>query len=213
MKKFLIGVCLIVVLLLAAVLIGPSFIDWNSYKGEIVEAARKATGRALSIDGDLSLRLLPAPALSAEGIRLANVEGGSEPDMARLAELDVRLALAPLLSGNIQVKRVRLIEPVLLLETTADGTNNWSFAAEEGAEARPSAGPSETGGGQLDLRFDEVELVDAALFTGMRGLGPKKPSLDCPRPHPPGPSGGRSTRRAAFPPEAFHFRSISRSGC
>ena len=163
MKKFLIGVCLIVVLLLAAVLIGPSFIDWNSYKGEIVEAARKATGRALSIDGDLSLRLLPAPALSAEGIRLANVEGGSEPDMARLAELDVRLALAPLLSGNIQVKRVRLIEPVLLLETTADGTNNWSFAAEEGAEARPSAGPSETGGGQLDLRFDEVELVDARI--------------------------------------------------
>ena len=77
MGKVLTTLVLLLVALVAAVLIGPSFVDWNQYKTEIAAEAKKATGRDLTVAGDVSLALLPSPALSAEKVSLANVQGGS----------------------------------------------------------------------------------------------------------------------------------------
>ena len=101
MKKLGLGLVALLVILVAAVLVGPSFIDWNAQKDRITAEALKLTGRALTIDGDISLALLPAPALSADGIRLANIEGGSGPAMVALESLEVRIALMPLLQGEV----------------------------------------------------------------------------------------------------------------
>ena len=48
-----------VALLLATAIIGPSFVDWNKYKPQIIEQVKNATGLEVRIDGDLSLALLP----------------------------------------------------------------------------------------------------------------------------------------------------------
>ena len=80
-----------VVMLLAFIV--PSFIDANQYKGIIAEKVHTATGRALIIEGDIDLAILPAPALSVYQIRLANLEGAFSPDMAKLAALRIRIAL------------------------------------------------------------------------------------------------------------------------
>ena len=69
-------------LLVAAVLVGPSLVDWNAHKDRIVAEVHKATGRDFSIQGDMSLSLLPVPALSAQGVRLASIEIS---EMRRLA--------------------------------------------------------------------------------------------------------------------------------
>ena len=61
MRKILIGVAVVVVGLVAAVLVVPSFIDWNGYKPEIQAAAERATGRQLRLDGDIGLSVLPSP--------------------------------------------------------------------------------------------------------------------------------------------------------
>ena len=163
MNKVLIGIGLVVALALAAVLIGPSFIDWNAYKSEIVAAAREATGRDVAIDGDLSLRLLPRPELTAEGLRLANIEGGSNPDMLRIAALDVRLAFAPLLSGRIQVEQIRLVEPTVLLEVTADGRSNWILETAAKEPASDSTAAPDGDGEALNLSLDAIELENARI--------------------------------------------------
>lgn len=75
MKKIILGVGIILVSLLGAILIVPSFIDWNDYKPEIASQAKKATGRALSIEGDIRIAILPTPALVAHNVRFANAEG------------------------------------------------------------------------------------------------------------------------------------------
>jgi len=51
----------VVVLLIGAALIGPSFVDWNKYKPQIIEQIDKATGLKVSVDGDIALGVLPAP--------------------------------------------------------------------------------------------------------------------------------------------------------
>ncbi|EWY38188.1 hypothetical protein N825_14875 [Skermanella stibiiresistens SB22] len=133
MKKLLIGILAVLLLLVGAVLIVPSLIDWNSYKADIAERISAATGRSVTLDGNIDLALLPRPTLSVSGARLANPPGAAEPDMAKLRKLDVRVAFMPLLSGRIQVQSIALIEPVIALEVLRDGRRNWEFTPAGGA--------------------------------------------------------------------------------
>jgi uncharacterized protein involved in outer membrane biogenesis len=165
-KKILIAVGALLVLAVAALLVVPSFIDWNGYKAQIESEARKQTGRDLSIDGDISLALLPAPKLSVKGVRFANAEGGSAPDMATLESLDVRVALMPLLSGKIQVTSLILVKPTILLEKLPDGHGNWEIApAGETAPAPSEAAHEGIGnGGGLALSFDSVRIENGTFI-------------------------------------------------
>ena len=127
MRKILIGLAATIVLLLAAALVGPSFVDWNKFKPEIAERVKAATGRDLAIGGDISLSILPAPTLSAHNVTLANMPGAREPIMASLKSLGVRVELVPLLQGRIKVESLTLVEPVIALEALADGRHNWDL--------------------------------------------------------------------------------------
>ena len=99
MKKLVLTVLALIIVLGAAVLVGPSFIDWNSYKDEITRTVEEQTGRRLQIDGDISFQILPAPRLSVEQLKLANIEGGSANTFVSADALQIHVALAPLLSG------------------------------------------------------------------------------------------------------------------
>ncbi|WPZ34346.1 AsmA family protein [Thalassobaculum sp. OXR-137] len=162
MRKVLIAIVGLVIVLVAAVLVVPSLIDWNGYKPEIQAAARDATGRELKIDGDLSLSILPSPTLSVADVSLANVEGGSTPNMASLESLDVSVALIPLLSGDIRVTSVTLVKPVITLETLPDGRVNWAFDSGPSAEGGAGDAPSE-GGDAPALAIDEAVIEDGRL--------------------------------------------------
>ena len=174
MKKLFIGIGGLIVLLVAAALIVPSFIDWNDYKGEIIAEVEKRTGRTLAIDGDIGLTLLPAPAVVAKDLRLGNVDGAETEDMVDLRELEVRVALVPLLQGRVQVEKVRLLDPVVELETLADGRNNWEFSPPP--ERDPTAAPAprvsavgekqsaaDSGDSPVSVQFDSLEIVNGVV--------------------------------------------------
>ena len=62
----------------------------------------------------------------------------------------------PLIEGTIQVERILLVKPKILLEVLPDGRRNWSFAegaAENGTQASGASGSS--GASDLDIRFDD----------------------------------------------------------
>lgn len=168
MKKLLIGIGALVVLVIAAALVGPSFYDWNSLKPQIAAQVRQATGRELAIDGDISLSILPAPTLSAEGVRFANAEGGSAPDMATLEALDVRVAFMPLLQGNIQVESVSLVGPTILLERFPDGRGNWEVQA---ATAGAGEGQTRQEGDLPDISLDRLAIENGTLIYRDAGAG------------------------------------------
>nr|WP_211105210.1 AsmA family protein [Azospirillum brasilense] len=150
-------------LLVAAVLIVPSVIDWNAYKAQIADKVSAATGRKVELRGDIGLSLLPAPALTVRDARLANAPGGSEEDMARLKELDVRVALGPLLGGHIQVQSIRLIDPTFLFETLPDGRFNWDLSGA-GTGRTAGAGPGGSGDGLASaVSFDQVTVQNGTI--------------------------------------------------
>ncbi|MGB0670578.1 MAG: AsmA family protein, partial [Rhodospirillales bacterium] len=116
MKKLAAIVAAFVVLLAAAVLVVPGLIDWNAHKSEIARLVRDATGRELRIGGDIKASLIPGPRLSVEDVTFANVTGAAEPSLLEMAEVDVQIALGPLLTGNLQVESVILRQPVIHFE-------------------------------------------------------------------------------------------------
>src|SRR5215472_10253543 len=183
LKKILIGLGVLVLLLVIAVGVGPRFVDWNAYKPRVIEAVQKATGRQLSIDGNISLSLLPSPTLSVGGVRLANLPGASAPDMAKLKSLDVSVALMPLIGGNIQVTKVTLVDPVVLLEKLPDGRANWQFVPgpQAGAQAGTTAAPGTPapGGGSMPaISVDNFAIKNGTIIYRAGGTEERIESLN-----------------------------------
>ena len=171
MKKIVIALVVPVVLLVGAVLVGPSFIDWNSYKGQIVAAIRDNTGRDASIDGNIAFSILPKPALSITGLRIANFEGAQTADMVRLQELRVRVSIGPLLERRIVVEQLELVEPVIAFEVAEDGKASWDI--DIAAVAESGAGSAESGASEtpFDISLANVRVDGGVLSFEDRRAG------------------------------------------
>ncbi len=172
MRKLLIGFVALIAIVVGAVLIVPGFIDWNTYKSEISARVEALTGRRLNIDGDITITILPAPAVVAHDVTFANVSGAADPYMVRLSSLEVRIAFGPLLGGNVQVEKVRLVDPEILLEVQRDGSANWIIEGP-GASSGTALTPSGTPTASIDLepaKGDEIagDADEDALGGGIR---------------------------------------------
>lgn len=123
------------------VAVSLALIDLNTYRAEIGAQVEAATGRALVIDGDLDVEALSlTPSVILNDVGLANAAWGTRPEMIRIRRLELAVELMPLLSGEIDVRRLVLVEPDLLLETDTDGVGNWIFdrgGAETEEEPEP----------------------------------------------------------------------------
>ncbi|MGQ9369669.1 AsmA family protein [Azospirillum sp. ST 5-10] len=159
MKKILLSGLVVLALLVGAVLVVPGFVDWNAYKGEIAARLGAMTGRAVELEGDLRLSLLPHPALTVTDARVASLPGAEEPEMMRLKRLDVQVALMPLLGGRVQVESVTLVEPTIVFEVLADGRFNWDLGGAA-APRQPMGGD----GFAAAVSFDRVAIENGSIL-------------------------------------------------
>ena len=165
MKKALYVITTVLVVFVGVALVVPGLIDWNDYKAEIASRARDLTGREVTLKGDIRLALLPAPALRVTDVALASLPGAKEAEVVRLKALEVRIALAPLLSGRIEVETVRLVEPVFALEILRDGRRTWDFAPAASATtpAQPGRAPDPARGSAPAVRLDSFVVENGAV--------------------------------------------------
>ena len=158
LKRFGYGVGALIGLLLAIFAIAPSFVDWSQYRNEIALQVEGLVGRPVTIEGDLAFTILPSPALSVNGLRIANVPGASTVDLVTLQSLDIEVAFLPLLRGVIQVERTVLVGPVINLEILPGGRNSWD---------QPDRLVAETGDGSSSSGFqvtlDNLQIKDGKI--------------------------------------------------
>ncbi|MBI3453849.1 MAG: AsmA family protein [Rhodospirillales bacterium] len=142
MRKLWIAVGALAIVVLAAGLVAPSFIDWNVYKDRIADRVGTAIGRTVVIDGHLDASLLPVPRLRASEVSLLRRRGEGMPALATARELDIRLSWNALFAGRLEAASVRLVDPAIVLAVLADGRRNWDTDPEEAASvgAAPVAG-------------------------------------------------------------------------
>ncbi len=124
----------ILITALAVLFAVPRFVDWNSYRGIFEEEASRILGREVRVGGAVNVRLLPAPYVSFERLRIADVgdEGGNS--IIRVESFTMWLSVPPLLRGVLEAHKVELRRPIINLATNASGSGNWkSLAISPGA--------------------------------------------------------------------------------
>ncbi len=155
MKKLGLGLGILIVVLIGAILIVPSFLNWNEYKDQIEQTASDYTGRDVMIRGDISLSLLPTSALSVKDVSVTNLDGGRAEYMLSLKSLDIKVSfpsvIASLFGGKVKVEKFILVDPVVALEVLPDGRVNW----ELGGETSPSQSQTTT----ADISLDKFQIV------------------------------------------------------
>ena len=135
--KYLSGAIVILVVAVAVVL---TVVDFNDYKPELQAQVKQATGRDLTIEGDIELSLSLTPSLSVGGVSFANADWGSRPAMATIERFEVQVALLPLISGTIDIQKLVLKGADILLETDAEGRPNYVFSTAPPDKAGDTAG-------------------------------------------------------------------------
>ncbi len=149
MKSFLkwgaiIAGCLVVIII-AALLLIPLFVDVHKYKPMLEDKVAEATGRPFSVGDDLRLSLFPWAGLSFSDLRLGNPTGFSEKDFVSVQSFEVRVKLLPLLSRDIQIKRFVLNRPRIVLVKNKNGRGNWQ-QPKKAAPPKAPKGPADSSG-------------------------------------------------------------------
>ncbi|MCR0981594.1 AsmA family protein [Roseomonas populi] len=128
LRPWLIGLGVVVVgLPLAGYAALWAVVRSDAIRPRLEAAVEASTGRRLTLSGPVTLRPALVPTIALEGPVLANAPGGSRPEMLRARRIEAEVALIPLLSREVQIRRIALVEPDLLLEVDAEGRGNWQF--------------------------------------------------------------------------------------
>ena len=164
MKKILkfllfigLGVVALIVLILAYIAL---FVDPNDYKDDIAAQASQATGRDVTLGGDLSISLFPALGFKLGEVTIGNAPGFSG-EFAKVSNASVAVKLLPLLSKNLQVEKVILDGMQLNLAINANGGDNWSdIGADDGSVKETSSNESL---GVASLSIAGIEISDTGM--------------------------------------------------
>lgn len=182
----------LIVLPLAGLGIGLAMLDPDAIKVRLAAIVLRQTGRTLSLNGPLRIGWSFWPTLQVNDVTLANLPGGSRPDMARAERIEAQISLPALLRHQLEIVKLTLVGPNILFEQVGDQPN-WVFQASaapkaaSGNPAAPEVPPTSDAG--PTLRFRHV-IVQNGMITfrfpartkvvGIRTLNFRKPTNNGP---------------------------------
>lgn len=172
-----IGLIALVILIVGGTVAMISTTDFTAYRNEIASAVKNATGRDLQIKGKIDKTVLTlSPSIVVTDVTFANAAWGTRPTMMTAKRIELEVALLPLISGTIKIKRFRLIGADVLLETDKRGRGNWEFASVKRpagkTPAASAAAATQTGPHSAGPKFKDLQIRDS-FFTfrdGRSGL-------------------------------------------
>jgi len=125
MKKLIIGIIIALFLLLIIAISIPFFVDLNKYKGIVVSQIEKAIHREVKVD-KIKLSLLKGLGVNLDNIIISNNPEFKKEPFLILEGLEVKLKILPLLRKRIEVKKIILNSPKLLIEINKEGKFNFN---------------------------------------------------------------------------------------
>ncbi|MEL6643176.1 MAG: AsmA family protein [Pseudomonadota bacterium] len=153
-------VVLIIIAAIAAIFLLPS----DRIAGVVEERFEAATGRALTIDGDVRPSLWPALGVNTGAVSIANADWAGDTPMVAADNLSVSVDIGALIGGEVRINGVTLEAPRIALATDADGRGNWEMtppaATDTGGTTETSAEPA---GGIPAFTLDEAVIADGQV--------------------------------------------------
>jgi AsmA protein len=153
MPKFLKILLSIIVLVVIAGLAAPFFIPTNVYRDQIISAVERATGRTLTIDGDITLRFRPNVEFTVGDVTLSNAKEATDPLMIDMERMTIAVEWQALLKRQIVISKFILDKPMMSLEVLKSAKGNWEFEPMTPAKDNTRSDSSE------DLEHNEADSL------------------------------------------------------
>jgi len=144
------------VLLAGAVTVAILLIDADAVKRKVEQRISAAIGGEVSYES-VSLGLLPQPRVRIHGLKF------SIPDAADggIAVVDVRIALLPLISGNVRPKNVRVEQAEVTVRFSASGSSDPYQAYREALAPTVDGLVREAQGMSLEVAGGKLSLIQS----------------------------------------------------
>jgi uncharacterized protein involved in outer membrane biogenesis len=114
------------VLLLLLLVLFLALFQWNWLRGPIGSWASARYDREIELNGDLDVHLFSlTPSARVQGLRIGGPDWALEQDTLRVADLQASVRLGALLAGRIEMPRVIITRPEVVLIAAEDGRLSW----------------------------------------------------------------------------------------
>ncbi len=150
MKKLLYVILALIIILIAAVLLTPSFIDVNKYKSEVISQFKAATGYEMTIKGEVKLSLFPKVQVVAKDISIFN----GTTNLVNIEQITAYPLAKTLFSEQVKIDSIKVERPIVSLGKTEAG-NNWDMSPI--TSSLPGIGK------KLDMQITSMEIIDGKL--------------------------------------------------
>ena len=140
-KWILAIVCVAFLLLFGTIYVILLSYDYNGLKPQIRQAVQDATGERSDPGGRHKAAIGLTPTLVVQDVSFQNATWGSQPEMAKIKRSEIKVRLFPLLSHRLEIVRLVLIEPEILIETDASGRSNFPVQARAKISREKQMGP------------------------------------------------------------------------
>jgi AsmA protein len=151
------SLAVLVIIGVAAVLVAPLFISAEDVRNKVFAEIEGATGYRLTVNGPVHISAFPSLKLVAEDVGVAQSAGAGMTDLATAKQLRFGLALAPLLSGRVQVTEMALVEPVI--RTMPEPKAKTTAPAGDSGAAGPSLATA-----LQSLSLDSLKIEDGTVI-------------------------------------------------
>lgn len=140
----------LVILILAAAVAAPPFVDWREHRDWVEAGIARGTGLAIRTDGDLALRFLPTPRIEIGSLAAGSAEGIA----LDASEVTVELALTPLLHGEWRVLGAHADHAEVTLPAGTGGPDGSAWSVPR------SLLPT---GNQPDVAIDDLSVAELTV--------------------------------------------------
>lgn len=125
-KKIFLALLLLIIIAFGGISYYISTIDWNRYKTKITEQIEDMTGKKVVINGQINLKFLPRPHLTANNIKIYNSDDTKKTSpLAEIKEMVTDLSLMPLIHKRFVIDNMNLVDAQILIEFLNNGNTNW----------------------------------------------------------------------------------------
>lgn len=163
--KILAGAAAVVVVVLLGAVVAVSTIDVNTLIAPVRDRVKAMTGRDLTVRGGARVALSLQPRLVLDDVGLSNAPWAGAKDLLTAQRIELQVALLPLLSRRFELIELKLVDPVIALETDAQGQRNWTTApapgTPPGAPSAPAA-PAIFAAGNVSITNGSLTYRDGA---------------------------------------------------
>jgi AsmA family protein len=151
-----------VLVLVIALVLGLSFMDWNLLKGPLERTASARLGRQVTLGGPLEVHIWSRhPTVTLQGLTVGGPPWEPERAVAKIERVQIQVEpLRSLAKAALVLGRVEIDQPVIYLHTEKSGRANWTFENKAPTKQRASPPAKLPAMHDLVIQSGKLTMID-----------------------------------------------------